>query len=353
MAADERVQMLLVGDIVGTGHPGGLRFFLEKAAPELRQGELVYGNLEFPLTDRGQYDATKYWTPTGRRMNPEDAGALGEAGLHVMSMANNHVMDFGPEGLLHAIELLDSRGIAHCGAGPNLSEARKPAILERKGLRVAFLAYTSVCIPSFRARTDRPGMVVVGVTTAFVPHYRLFEQPGAPPSVLTFTNPEDLEGVRADIRAARAAADVVVVTWHWGVSQGYRKRVQYQTEAGRACIDAGASLVVGHHPHVLQGVEVYRGGAICYSVGNFIFWTGEAPDPKSMDLASVIVDCEIDKAGLRAMSLRSVLINAEGQPEPIHDDRAAHLLDGLEKDSEEFGTSFRHEGDRTVVELTN
>lgn len=351
MTSNSRTRMLLVGDIVATQHPGGLRFFLERAVPELQRGEIVYGNLEFPITDRGRFDPSKYWVE-GRRMKPEDTGALGEAGFHVVSLANNHVMDFGPEGLLQTIELLDSRGIAHCGAGRNLTEARKPAVVERNGVRVAFLSYTSVFVASFTASQDRPGMAVVRVNTAFMPHPRMVEQPGLPPIVMTPPNQEDLDAVRADVRQARANADLVVVSWHWGISQGYRKRVPYQMEVGRAAIDAGASLIVGHHPHVLQGVEVYRKGVIFYSVGNFVFWSGRAPGAHH-DRDSVMVDCEIDKGGIRAMALRPVRINAEYQPELLHVNDGTRGLKALVSDSEEFGTSFRDEGDRLVLDLVN
>jgi hypothetical protein len=352
MKSNDRTRMLLVGDIVATEHPGGLRFFLEKAAPELRQGEIVYGNLEFPMTDRGRYDSSKYWVQ-GRRMKPEDILALSAAGFHVVSLANNHMMDFGPDGLLQTIELLDSRNIIHCGAGRNLAEARKPAILERDGLRVAFLAYTSVFIPSFPASKDRPGVVAFRVESAYMPHPRAPEQPGIPPIVLTFPNRDDLDGVLEDIRTAKARADIVVVSWHWGVSQGHRKRVPYQMEVGRACIDAGASLIVGHHPHALLGVEAYKKGIICYSLGNFIFWSGRPPG-SSHDLKSLMLECEIDRKGLRRVALRPVLINAEYQPEIIHEtDSVPKLLEVLIKDSEEFKTPFRHEDDRLVLDVAD
>ncbi len=350
MKSSDRMRMLLVGDMVATEHPGGLRFFLEKAGPELRQGQIVYGNLEFPITDRGQYDPSKSWVQ-GRRMKPEDVHALSEAGFHVVSMANNHMMDFGPEGMLQTIELLDSRNIIHCGAGRNLAEARRPAILERDGVRVAFLSYTSVFIPSFPASKEKPGVAAFRVESAYMPHPRAPEQPGIPPIVLTFPNRDDLDAVLEDIRNVKAKADIVVVAWHWGVSQGYRKRVSYQMEVGRACIDASADLIVGHHPHALLGVEVYKKGVICYSLGNFIFWSGRPPG-QSHDLQSLMLDCEITKKKLRRILLRPVLISAEYQPEVIRETGSVKkILQVLIKDSEEFKTSFRHEDDSLVLDL--
>src|ERR1700754_548074 len=109
MASNARARMLLVGDVTAALQPGGLQFLLEKAAPELRQGDIVYGNLEFAITDRGQLVRSKNWTDgiADRSMKPQDVQALTKAGFHVMSLANNHVMDFGPEGLFQTIELLD------------------------------------------------------------------------------------------------------------------------------------------------------------------------------------------------------------------------------------------------------
>jgi poly-gamma-glutamate capsule biosynthesis protein CapA/YwtB (metallophosphatase superfamily) len=345
-------RMLLVGDVNAAQHPDGLQFLLAKAAPELKQGEIVYGNLEFPITDRGQFDTSKFWTK-GRAMKPEDAGALSEAGFSVVSLANNHVMDFGADGLLQTIELLDSKGVAHCGGGHNLSEARKPAIVEQNGVRVAFLSYTSVFAASFRATENRPGMATVRINVAFVPHVRTFEAPGSPPDVMTMPDQQDLDAMRADVRQAKANADMVVVAWHWGVSRGYRKRVSYQMECGRAAIDAGASMIIGHHPHTLQGVEVYKKGVIIYSVADFAFWAGEPPGVHH-DRDTVLVDCQIDKTGIRGMALRPLRINPETyQPELVRGSNGTRSLDHLVKDSQEFGTKLRDEGDRLVVDLAN
>ncbi len=268
-----------------------------------------------------------------------------------MSLANNHIMDFGSEGLFQTIELLDAQGIAHCGGGSNLSEARKPAIVECNGVRVAFLSYTSVFAPSFPAAKERPGVVTVRVQTSFMPHPRNFEQPGTPPIVTTVPNPEDVEAMRTDVRQAKANADLVVVSWHWGVSKRYQ-RVPYQMDLGRAAIDAGASIVVGHHPHVLQGAEAYHGGVIFYSFGNFVFSLKPGGAPPS-DRNTLLVDCEIDKTGLRTVSLRPVRVNNELQPEMVTGKDGTRCLDALVKDSEEFGTVFKDEGDRLIVNLRN
>jgi poly-gamma-glutamate capsule biosynthesis protein CapA/YwtB (metallophosphatase superfamily) len=350
MTCQPSARLLLVGDINACLHSRGLRFLLEKAVPELRCGDIVYGNLEFPLSDNGPPDRSKQWTNFHRAMKPEDAEVLRDANFHVMSLANNHMMDFGAEGLLQTIELLDAAGIAHCGGGRNLAEARKTAIVERNGVRVAFLSYTSVFAASFPARKDRAGVATVRVQTGFVPHPRTFEQPGTPPVVLTTPEADELDAVRADIRQAKQEADVVVVCWHWGVSEGYQ-RVPYQTEAGRAAIDAGAAIVIGLHPHVLQGVETYRKGVIFYSAANFVFYWANRPADAQHDRNSLLIDCTVDKAGIREMALRPVHINSNLQPELVRGQNAGKMLAALVKDSQEFNTSFHDAGDRLIVNL--
>jgi len=276
---------------------------------------------------------------------------LSEAGFHVVSLANNHIMDYGPEGMLQTIELLDSKHIVHSGAGRNLAEARKPAIVERDGLRVAFLSYTSVFIPSFPATENRAGVAAFRVEAAYLPHPRALEQPGITPTVLTFPDQDDLSAVLQDIRNAKANADIVVIAWHWGVSHGHRKRVSYQMEVGRACIDAGADLIVGHHPHAPLGVEVYKKGVICYSIGNFIFWSGRDPNAYH-DQKSLMLDCEIDKNGFQKIAICPVQMTSKYQPEIIHEAGRVHeILEALLKDSKEFGTSFHQEGDKLILDL--
>ena len=359
--ASSLTRMLLVGDINDwqvVKHDDGLRRLLLKVVPELRQGQIVFANLEFALTDRGEWDPAMPWNSPEGGLNPDDVVALGEAGFNIVSVANNQVMAWGPEGMLQTLELLESQGIAHCGGGRNLSEAHKPAIIEKNGVRVAFLAYTSVFVPSYRAGKNRPGMSVVEIHPSFQLHPRTFDQPGTLPIVTTTPNKKDVAAMQEDVRLAKTKADLVVVSWHWGISEGYRKRVTYQTEMGRAAIDAGANIVVGHHPHLMQGVEIYKKGVIFYSLGNFAIWHRPAKvkdklgrPPRVQDHDMVMVDCEVDKQGIRSLSLRPVLINEVDQPEILNGKDGTRILDALVKDSQEFGTVFVDKGDRLILEL--
>ncbi len=247
--AQEPVELRIaaVGDIMlgGTGTPEFQRFGydypFEKTRALLKQSHIVFGNLEGPLTHADHAPVAKKYL---YRSPPEKvAPALLNAGFNVVSLANNHAMDQGAEGLKHTLDALDLVGIKHTGAGMNLAEARKPAIIESRGARVAFLAYTLTFPEEFWATPDRPG------------------------------SPFGHEAqVRADITAAKSQADIVLVSFHWG-QEGKTELRDYQRSLGRAAIDAGAAAVIGHHPHVLQGVERYKNGVILYSLGNFAFGT--------------------------------------------------------------------------------
>ena len=213
-------------------------------ASVLSEADLLAANLECAISERGQ-PRTKAYT---FRAPPLAADSLALAGVDLVSLANNHALDYGNDALADTLQLLGERQIAAVGAGANESVARAPAILERNGLRVAFLAYVDVPVEGsgFDTRTwialaDSPGMAWA-----------------------------EVEDISADVAAARTLADVVIVLLHSGL-EGRTEVTASQQAQARAAVDAGAALVLGAHPHVLQGTEVYHGGLIVYSLGNFIF----------------------------------------------------------------------------------
>jgi poly-gamma-glutamate synthesis protein (capsule biosynthesis protein) len=204
---------------------------------ELRTSEIVFGNLECPLSARG------------RRLNndacysssPEFAGAMAEAGVKVLSFANNHCFDYGETAFLDTLDALRASGIAPVGAGASLAEARKPALFRVNGVTVAFIAYSLVGPHWIWATPDECG--------------------AAPLNPMM---------VGQDIQRIRRQADVVVLSVHWGTEL---RAVPYPriVELAHDCINAGADAILGHHPHVPGAVEVYGGRPIFYSLGNFIF----------------------------------------------------------------------------------
>jgi poly-gamma-glutamate synthesis protein (capsule biosynthesis protein) len=243
------VSIVAVGDIM-LGGKGRSRFeadgydFPFAATRELLQtGGIVIGNLETALTDAGVPFADKKYT----FRNPPDkvAKALKQAGFDIVSLANNHSMDYGEAGLRDTLAALDRVEVHHHGAGLNVAEARKPRIFSlENGQTVAFLAYSNTFPQEFWATANMAG-------TAF--GHEAY--------------------VRQDIaKLVEQEIDIIVVSFHWGQERSTELR-SYQPLLAHAAIDAGADLVIGHHPHILQAVEQYQSGLILYSLGNYAFST--------------------------------------------------------------------------------
>lgn len=230
----------------------------------LQSADLCFGQMECPLSDRGSP------SPQARlamRTSPSVAPVLREAGFDVMSIAGNHVLDFGRDALADTLECLPSAGVAICGAGANLAEARRPALLQVGCKRVAILAYSSILPAGYAADTARPGCAPMRAHT----HYEQIEtdQPGTPPRIHTFADPADLAALEADIRAAKQQADLVLVSIHWGIHFVRAEVADYQREVAKAAINVGADAIFGHHPHLLKGVDFIAGKPVFYSLGNF------------------------------------------------------------------------------------
>lgn len=209
-----------------------------KIAPELKKGDITLVNLEAPLTSRGTEFVDKKYR---FRVRPQAVAALKKAGITTVTLANNHSMDYGPQGLLDTLQQLDRAGIGHVGAGENLAAASKAVIYDIRGTKVALLGYSLTLPLEFWAGEKRVG-----------------------------TAPLMEKMVKDDIAAARKQAAIVLVTVHWG-EEGKTRLREYQPRLARMMIDAGADAVIGHHPHILQGIERYKRGIICYSLGNFAF----------------------------------------------------------------------------------
>ena len=210
----------------------------EKIAPELQKGDITLVNLEAPLTGRGKEFTDKKYR---FRVKPSAVAALKKAGITTVTLANNHSMDYGAVGLQDTLQQLDKAGIAHVGAGENLAAARKSVIYDIRGTKVAVLGYSLTLPQEFWAGEKRAG-----------------------------TAPLLEKMVKDDIVAARKQASIVIVTAHWG-EEGKTRLREYQPRLARMMIDSGADAVIGHHPHILQGVEKYKRGIIFYSLGNFAF----------------------------------------------------------------------------------
>ncbi len=210
----------------------------------LQKADLTLGNLESPFVINGKAVPGKCIL----RGHPDWAFILKDAGFDIVSLANNHLMDFGIEGLETTIKALEEAQLYYAGAGRDEQEACAPRFVEIRDHRLAFLARTSVIVSS--------------------PAYAVADQPG-----VAFL---DLEETEKNIKSCKKKADIVILMIHWGLEE-YQYPSPRQRHLARKLIDAGADLVLGHHPHVLQGVENIGKGLACYSLGNFLFddlrWT--------------------------------------------------------------------------------
>lgn len=268
-----------VGDVMLSEALGSSRAFAM-----LRDADLAFANLEVPLSRRG-HPADK---PIAFRADPSLAAELARIGLDVVSFANNHSLDYGTDALLDTLSAVEEAGVVVVGAGENLESSLRPRVLHAGDSRVAFLAFASTLPTGSAAAPDRPGVAPLRVEVAVLADAPVFEeQPGTSPYVRTTALEDDLGQARRAIAAARGQADAVVVSVHWGVPPGWAAPFQgiladYQQPLGHALVDAGADLVLGHHPHTLHGIEIYRGRFICYSLGNFIFHSLAAGKPLTL-----------------------------------------------------------------------
>ncbi|MBJ6762086.1 CapA family protein [Myxococcaceae bacterium JPH2] len=255
---------LVVGGDVTVGHHYETYFDEQVAKGRTREEMFAYGFHEVkPLADSGDLFVVNlecpYTTSEDKlaknfnfRARPELVNVLIAGGVDAVSLANNHMMDYGPQGLVDTLMTLEAAGIPHFGAGRTLAEARKPALLTVNGVRFALLGYFFL-----GDRNIEPAQV-----------YATDTSPGV---AGTFSDEAAMERMlREDILAARAQADVVLPFFHWGREGNYTPE-PYQVRLAHAAIDAGAAGVLGSHPHVLQAMESHRGAPVIYSLGNFVF----------------------------------------------------------------------------------
>jgi poly-gamma-glutamate synthesis protein (capsule biosynthesis protein) len=335
------IKVAMVGDMM-INRPDPMTIY-RRVEDVLRAADLTYGNLEGPMCDTGELHPGKHGVSRHHRSVPSAVNALVKAGFDVVSLANNHALDYGIPGMMQTMDILDAAKIAHAGAGRNVAEARRPVMLSAKDIRVAMLSYTSVGMADFRATDKSPGVVMIRVDTTYTPNLRLLQQPGSPMMPKTVGVRQDVDEMMADVREARKQADVVLVSWHWGVSERWGKLADYQQILGRALIDAGAHAVIGHHAHMLLGIEHYRGKPIFYSLGNFGF---DLKHPYFRP-ESVIVECDITRDGIERTTLLPIMHDDANDPELVGlSETGLKVLWTLEELSEDLNTRFIRQGDR-------
>ncbi|MEP0766247.1 MAG: CapA family protein [Fimbriimonadia bacterium] len=226
----------------------------------LAMPDVTFGNLETPPTKAGKPTTAKSSRDVAAkrqyvlRADPAWIPLLDGASFDVLSLANNHAMDYGAEGLLDTIAGVSRAGMRVVGAGGNLEEASRPVVLDANGVKVVFLA--------FLAFRGEGALAACGPASATKAGVNALHGGG------NGITDEVRSKLRAAISRARRMANIVLVSYHWGLER-HRTPTSYQVALAKATIDAGADGVIGHHPHVLQPYAIYRGKPILYSLGNF------------------------------------------------------------------------------------
>jgi poly-gamma-glutamate capsule biosynthesis protein CapA/YwtB (metallophosphatase superfamily) len=286
---------------------------LAAVASHLAAADVAVGNLESNLATSGTRNTAKDVTFQG---TPKAISGLQLAGFDLLSMANNHVLDYGAQSLLDTISLLDSVGIAHAGAGANQAAAWTPATVTRKDATVAYLAFSHIVPAGFIAQEDRAGMA---------------------------SGKTDMGRTMAAIAEAKQTHDYVIVSFHWGVEYEDNANAE-QVKWAHAAVDAGADMVAAHHPHVIQGIETYNGRLIAYSLGDFVFdhysrKTGEA----------FILDAEMGPDGIANAHIVPVYLDGNGAPEIVTGSEASAILTRLQTISARHGTRIEITGDTARI----
>lgn len=339
MTRNREMNMLVVGDVfvLRDDPPSAFRHVKDL----MRSADFMLGNLEGSICDVGKAvdkPGAQAWKADARQIS-----AIEAAGFHAMNVANNHMMDFGTEAMLATLDNLERIGVKHCGGGRNIAEAHAPAIVERDDCKVAMLGYTCVFRDKWAAGTNTAGLAVVGARTSYETTARVFETPGSPPVIHTWAIAEHKAQLAKDITAARAQADIVVCTFHWGVSKGHKQLAEYQVELGRFAVDSGADLVFGHHPHLLQGIEVHNGCAIVYSLGNFTF--AHHQPHKGHEYETGIIRCRIRDNKICAVDFLPARNEKTLEPRVLNSTEGRDVIDLIKARSKELGTVFAETDD--------
>ena len=366
MVVSDAVVLMACGDVGPIHEP--MAAYSELARPTLAGADVRFGQVERVYSERGSLQVHSGGAHS--RIKSHMASIFTDCGFDVVSVASNHAMDWGEDALLDTIALLRDKGIQVVGGGRNLREARRHAIVERNGVKVAFLAYCSILQTGYAAGNDKAGIAPLRAHTYYEP---LEYQAGLPPRVVTVPYEEDLAGMIEDIAEAKKAADVVALSLHWGVHFIPRMIADYQITIANAAFKAGADLILGHHAHTPKAIGLHQGKVCFYSLSNFMMSspprTGErarefesrfgvALDPEYPRLPygsdakrSLIAKAVLGRDGVKRVSFLPVLIDKQLRPEVLRngDARFDDALRFMEWVSEGFDHRFTVQGDEVCV----
>ena len=318
----KRFSILFTGDIlIANGvidemQNKGINYPFKNIADELRGYDIVFGNLETPITSEGTPYTDKAYTFS---LDPQLAACLRWIKLDIVSISNNHIMDYGDTGMHDTISKLDDMNILHTGAGNNLDEARKPVFFQMADTEVVVLAYCARPPEDFYADEKKAGVA-----------------------------PLKLDSVIEDIKRYKGDDTVIIVSLHWGIEQTSAPQ-SYQRRTAYSIIKAGADAIIGHHPHWPQGIEMYRNRPIIYSLGNFINGFYNEVEKDNIFAALHFNRKELSRVELIPVAGRNSEIHF--QPYVMKEKEAVKHLNYIRKLSRPFRTNIQIRGGRGYINM--
>lgn len=287
----------------------GYDYFWKDVSEYFKADDLTIGNLETSITMKAGKWPNKQFN---FRSDPANVWAMERAGIDVLSLANNHILDYGYAGLIDTMNLLDQSLVKYVGAGRNKSEAIKGEIIEKNGLKIGILSFSRV-VPDVKWYGTNKRAGLVGAYDGHIPE------------------------VERRIKEMKEETDLVVLSIHWGVERSQYPRGSEQKLA-RRLIDSGADIIMGHHPHVIQGIEVYKGKPIFYSLGNFVFTGKKQPMIDTMIGQINLIGKNIDSIEVIPFQIKN------GRPIKIDDNYNKSSINTINKLSKSFNVKFNENG---------
>ncbi|MHB8842626.1 MAG: CapA family protein [Candidatus Aquicultor sp.] len=316
--ATDTIFFVGVGDMAFNGQIGdtlrdkGAQDIFSDITQVLQSGDVVVGDLESPLSPGSQTPGSNKSAVLGA---PEAATGMKNAGINLVSLANDHMMDYGTAGLIDTITRLNRAGIAHAGAGSNSQQAYTRTVLTIKGKKVAFLALSSIAPDNARAQEDKAG-IAANKRRSYIDSL---------------------------IKESARQNDYLIVSCHWG-DEGSTEIMSSQRKFAKRAIDAGADVVIGSHPHIMQGIEIYNGRCIAYSPGNFIYPSGSGNSGQAFVLKLSLAKGMIIKAEVIPIS-----VDPSGKPSLATGCAAGAILQKLKDLSDPLATNVNIVGNTAQV----
>ncbi|MDW8063651.1 MAG: CapA family protein [Candidatus Caldarchaeum sp.] len=343
-------EILCVGDIQFETH-----ITLDPALTQLLgKADIVFGNLETPISNKG-HPVNKVIT---MRTDPAHLSELRKLNLKIVTLANNHILDFGVEPMFDTMRYLDEINIRYVGAGRNRKEASAPVMVESGSVKIGFLGAACTLPLDFAANDSKPGIAPIHVNT----YLRMDpvieqEQPGTPPFIYTEPDGDDLNYLVEVVKNTKQEVDYIIMGIHWGVP--FQNRVlDYQAKIADVLTKNGVDFVVGHHPHTLHGLSAANNKVVFYSLGNFVFHY-KAPVSLVKKFSrimgnmqsspfSTIAKLSISKSET-AIELIPVVLNDEGNPRLATDKEAEQIRLTLQNLSADLGSGIEFEASDGIV----